>query len=187
MSLLGEQSCLGKLLCLKDLSACLSLKKKKRTMLHQAFLLIMFFSWLASFLETFYPVGHTTLSIIFFSFTPLIRASNAISSINSSTLSISLLNVFKYTLINSSFTSVIPKSSVELFLARILVLKCATSLIQRSLKLMTESDFGLLYHALTEPLKVVGRILHMKWLSWMISSTVLRIFYTCSLGSVSPS
>jgi hypothetical protein len=72
------------------------------------------------------------------------------------------LNVFKYTLINSSFTLVIPKSSVELFLARILVLKHATSLVQRSLKLMTESDLGLLYHALTEHVKVVGRILHMK-------------------------
>jgi len=125
---------------------------------------------------------------ICFSFTPLIRAYNAISSINSSTLSISLLNVFKYTLINSSFTSVISKSSVlELFLARILVLKRATSLIQRSLKLMTESDFGLLYHVLTEPVKVVGRILHMKWLSWMINYIMLRIFYTCSLESVSPS
>jgi hypothetical protein len=45
----------------------------------------------------------------------------------------------------------------------------------------------LLYHVLTEPVKVVGRILHMKWLSWMINYIMLRIFYTCSLESVSPS
>jgi hypothetical protein len=34
-------------------------------------------------------------------------------------------------------------------------------LVQRSLKLVTESSSRLLYHALTEPKKVVGRIFHM--------------------------
>jgi hypothetical protein len=50
---------------------------------------------------------------------------------------------------------------MELFLAGMLILKRDTSLVQRSLKLMTEVGSRLFYHALIEPLKVAGRILHM--------------------------
>jgi hypothetical protein len=102
------------------------------------------FSWFVSPLVIFYLVEHITPSIRFFP---------------------SLLNRLRYVLVNLSFAWVIPKSSVELFLVGILILKCATSLAQRSLKLATELGSRLLYHVLTEPLKVVGIILHMTWLS----------------------
>ena len=100
-----------------------------------------------------------------FSFTLLIRALKATDLIKFSTLSISSLNLFRYVLVDPSFTWVIPKSSMKLFFVGILVLKCVTSLAQRSLKLVTERGYRLLYHALTETLKVIRRILHMAWLS----------------------
>jgi hypothetical protein len=96
-----------------------------------------------------------------FSFTPLIRAFHVIGSINFSVLSIFLLNLFKFALVDLSFVYVILKSLTELFPAKILILKHATSLVQRSLKLVIESSSRVLYHALTETMKVVERIFHM--------------------------
>jgi hypothetical protein len=96
-----------------------------------------------------------------FSFTPLIRAFDVIGSKNFSALSIFSLNLFKFALVDLSFVYVILKSLAELFPAKILILKHATGLVQRSLKLVTESSSKLLYHALTKPMKVVRRIFHM--------------------------
>jgi len=50
---------------------------------------------------------------------------------------------------------------VKLFFIRILVLNHAISIVQRSLKLVIELDFKLLYHTRTDPLKIMGKILHM--------------------------
>jgi hypothetical protein len=52
--------------------------------------------------------------------TPLIRASKAIYSINSSILSIFSLNLFRYARVDSSSTWVTPKSSLELLFSRML-------------------------------------------------------------------
>jgi len=50
-----------------------------------------------------------------------------------------------------------------------------------------EFGFRLLYQARTDPLKVVGNIMHIESLSCMIDSKLLCTFCTCSLGSVKPS
>ena len=120
-------------------------------------------------------------------FTLYIKASKATCSSNSFTLSISLLNLLKYARVNSPFYQATLKSYVEFFLAGILVLNCSTGLVQRLLNLSIEFGSKLLYQACTDPLKVVGSILHIETRSWMTNSKLLRIFYSCSLGLVKSS
>jgi hypothetical protein len=54
---------------------------------------------------------------------------------------------------------------MELLLAQVLMLNRVTSLAQRSLELIMEPGSKSLYHTQIDPLKVVGRILHMAYLS----------------------
>jgi hypothetical protein len=110
------------------------------------------------------------------SLTPLIRASKAIDSINSSISSISSLNLFKYTLMDFLPDWVTLKSSMELLLTSISVLNYDTSLTHSSLEPMIEPDLMLLYQAYYDPLKFIMRILHITSPSWM---TNLRLLTCC--------
>jgi hypothetical protein len=111
----------------------------------------------------------------------------ATSSINLSTLNISLSNLFKYFIMDSPPDWVTPKSYVTLLLTGILVLNLDTSLAQRSLKSMIEPSSMLLYQACADPLKVVRRILYIISPSYMTNSRLLCMFWTRSHGSVRPS
>jgi len=110
-----------------------------------------------------------------------------IGSINSFTLNIFSLNLFKYARVNPSSCWATQKRSVEFFLACMLMLKHATSLTHRSLNPSIEFSSKLLYQAHVDPLKVVRSIFHIESRSWMINSKLLRIFCTCSFGAAKPS
>jgi len=74
-----------------------------------------------------------------------------IDSINSSTLSISLLNLFKYVCVGLPFCWVTLNSFVKLFLVGMLGLKRATSLTQRLMNPLMEFGLKLLYQACADP------------------------------------
>jgi hypothetical protein len=63
------------------------------------------------------------------SFTLVIKASEATGLIDYYTLSISLLNLFRFTYEESSSAQVSPKSFVELLLLGVFMLNCTTSLV----------------------------------------------------------
>ena len=77
----------------------------------------------------------------------LLKASKAIGSINSSTLSISALDLLKYTCVDSPSCWVTLKSSMKVFLVGMLMLKRATNLAYKSLKPLMEFGSRLLYQA----------------------------------------
>ena len=104
-------------------------------------------------------VENIKLSTYGISLTPLIKATD---SINSSTLSISTLNLLKYVRVDSPSCWATLKSSVEVLLVGILVLKHATNFSQRSLKPSIEFGSRLLYQARADPPKVEGNILHIE-------------------------
>jgi hypothetical protein len=70
--------------------------------------------------------------------TLFIKASEATGSIKSSNLRISALNLLKYALVNSPSCWATLKSSVEVFLVSILVLKCAS--LKLSIKFGSRPD-----------------------------------------------